>query len=548
MSSLSSPSAKLVISQIKQIQNDLLNERDNHERVLDILDCLGGMKIDTDILKETNILIFVRSFKRAKYSGEVATKARALLKKWRKMSQKIEDSEKEDPPAQLKSPPEDLPPAKGEDSNIKSEENDTCTDDRNSRDDVSEAAVEDSNLTNRDDTGNEEAAGDQRQQDQIIDDDNGRNILCDICQKPPNYRDDIGMFQKCKGCGIHVHELCYCLVPTATLNPNFTCHACNAVGTEVEVNVPSKIGGSDDIGKTRQLMTVEERPMDCVLCRHNKGYHAMHPLYDTDGEDGRQYVLPQASASVGGKPRRLAWVHTLCAQTLAVQRGYLYGVDEYGHYEMNDENGIVSDDSKQNQMDVENGKESDNSSDEEVGGQKYRVGTIIYKEFKDEETGKLRFFKGEVTNFDSKMKWYKILYVEDGETEDMTESEVKQYLQKPKKAQLKKEEDAPDFVATRNFCINKQEKWDEIKEALQLKCVVCKRGDNGKLAIPIQCNAGDETEHVEFQQHHDKVQDPCRKAMHVGCELFCLSRTNLFAVFNVSPWFSSQLKLTMATY
>lgn len=459
-----SPAAAAIILQVKQSQTDLVKAKDDceEERITDILSRLAGMEIDAQIIDETKISKTVLDIKR-KYSGEIKTQAKKLLKKWEQIWVDAKKKKKE-------------------------EEEETTS----QAEDIAAAPT--------------------------ANDDNEKTTLCDICSKPRNFRDDIGMLQKCKDCGIHVHELCYCMVPTTTLNKNFTCHACSAVGTEVEVNVPSKIGGTDDIGKERDVMMVNERPMDCVLCRHNKEYHAMHPLYDTHGKQGRQLCLPRQSASVGGKPRRLAWVHTLCAETLTIQKSYLYGVDNDGMSYDKDGNCYAGTDKIEDESN--NNEEGDESSDEEVGGQKYKIGTKLWREFEDSRTKELRFFKGKVIRFDTKMKWYKVLY-EDGEEEDLTEQQLKPWLQKPTtKAPQKTDVPPPaDNVATRNFCINLEVK-DDIKEALKLKCVVCKRDDNGKLAIPIQCNAGDETEHQEFQKHHGQLKDPCLKAMHVGCEFF----------------------------
>lgn len=114
------------------------------------------------------------------------------------------------------------------------------------------------------------------------------------------------------------------MVPTTKKNPNFTCHACTAVGQDVEVNLPSRIGGSTKIGRQIGHMKQTERPSECVLCSHDKGIHAMHPLLDTHGPEGRQFVLP----AQGDKERRLAWVHTLCASTICSNpqtAGCVYG-------------------------------------------------------------------------------------------------------------------------------------------------------------------------------------------------------------------------------
>ncbi|KAK1748580.1 hypothetical protein QTG54_000519 [Skeletonema marinoi] len=146
------------------------------------------------------------------------------------------------------------------------------------------------------------------------------------------------------------------------------------------------------MGKKRDLMTVEERPMECILCLHSAGYHAMHPLYDTCGKEGRQYVLKATKSGIGGNQEVGMGSYVMCTNVDSDQGIFVW-----------------------------------------IGGQKYKVGTNIYKEFPDEQTGYHRFFKGEVKRFDTKRKFYKIVY-EDGDKEEMTESQVKKYLQNPTNA------------------------------------------------------------------------------------------------------------------
>mmetsp|Transcript_24953 Transcript_24953/g.42750 ORF Transcript_24953/g.42750 Transcript_24953/m.42750 type:complete len:915 (-) Transcript_24953:190-2934(-) len=50
---------------------------------------------------------------------------------------------------------------------------------------------------------------------------------CDICTKPDGERGH--NLQKCRDCGVLVHELCYGMVPTSAKNEEFVCHACLAV-------------------------------------------------------------------------------------------------------------------------------------------------------------------------------------------------------------------------------------------------------------------------------------------------------------------------------
>ena len=60
------------------------------------------------------------------------------------------------------------------------------------------------------------------------------------------------------------------------------------------------------LSSQRDIMKQIERPSECALCSVSTGLHAMHPLYDTHGKEGRQYVIPSSVAPVK-KERRLAW-------------------------------------------------------------------------------------------------------------------------------------------------------------------------------------------------------------------------------------------------
>lgn len=477
---MSSSSTHKVCQKIKE---DLLTEnssshdgQDRDERILDMLDRLNELEVDVGILTETKIGNVLSKLLNKKYnnSNVITSKARALVKKWKGIVEGAKNEVQDDP-----------------NKNGKSDDGDG-------------------------DINNTDASKNGVEQSQ----NNKKVARCDICSKPSMADCRNGILQQCKDCNIYVHELCYCMVPTTSLNPNFTCHACNAVMTSVEVNCPSKIGGTDDIGKKRELVKIEERPMDCILCVQKSSCHAMHPIYDTWGKEGRQLVL---KAKKAGEKRRLAWVHTLCAQILSIQKGYLYGVDKYGDwhgYTMeNDGDDDIEDDG--------NGSEDD--SDEEVGGQKYRLGTTIYKQFKYDASGKLRLFKGRVKKFNAKTKLYKIVY-EDGDKEEMTEAQVKRCLQQPTNISSQKEH--CESVATRNFCLN-EDMTDEIKEARNLTCFVCRQDDKMSLRIPTQCNAGDEAEHAEFQKLHGHLSHACRKAMHVGCK-FCFYSHFFFNVYSHS--------------
>ena len=496
---------------VLRLKKDLLNEHSNYrpdnnsdERILDMLNRLDELDVDLETLKDTLIGKTLGCFKKKKssYPAAIVHTARALEEKWKRVASEATTTEK-DAVAQVKVEEE----VDNGESNIdgsherSGNEHDEgkCNVDEcdNNQNDKSNVNVEDEEVTN---IAHEI---DSHQTDEA------KSMFCDICSKPAKFREFIGQLQTCKDCGISVHELCYCMVPTETIDPNFTCHACKAVNTTVEVNVPSRVGGSgDNMGKEREQMFINERPTECVLCLAHGGYHAMHPLYDTWGKEGRQLVLKATRAGIGGKPRRLAWVHTLCAQMLAHTKGYLYGVDQDGDW-----HGF----SKDNHSDEDEGGEESNSrdsdeSDEEVGGQRWAIGTTIYKEFPDEEIGNVRFFQGKVKRFERKAKLYKVVY-DDGDSEEMTESQIKRYLHKPTENAIETE---PVAVATRNFCIN-EELSDEIKEARKLRCVICHQSDRGSLRIPTQCNAGDLGVHAELEQHLGQVSAACTKAMHVGC-------------------------------
>ena len=172
---------------------------------------------------------------------------------------------------------------------------------------------------------------------------------CDVCEKKDGFLGHI--LRRCKCCGVLVHgklimcisfvhkicckneskpssfliklsitkyiEACYGIPATDGKDRYFTCRACGAVGVDVEVNVPSKIGGTGKkMGKKHEKMRQVGRPRECVLCSHDKGTHAMHPLLDVHGKKGRQLVW----RGHDGGEKRLAWVHTLCAGLISGNR------------------------------------------------------------------------------------------------------------------------------------------------------------------------------------------------------------------------------------
>jgi len=161
---------------------------------------------------------------------------------------------------------------------------------------------------------------------------------CDICEQKDGFRGY--NLQTCSVCGLAVHERCYGMALTSTKNSDFVCKACAVIGCNVEVNKPSILGTSSS---TKETIRVQERPKECVLCNVYDGIHAMHPLFDTHGPAGRQLVI----SSAGVNDRKLAWVHTLCANFICSKTGgSVYGC--YG------EDGRYEDDSDEEYCDEEN--------------------------------------------------------------------------------------------------------------------------------------------------------------------------------------------------
>ncbi|KAL3779021.1 hypothetical protein HJC23_011460 [Cyclotella cryptica] len=291
---------------------------------------------------------------------------------------------------------------------------------------------------------------------------------CDVCRKRDGHKGH--NLQQCKVCGLKVHELCYGLIATQGKNPDFVCYACAAVGRQIEVNVPSRVGGPGKKNK-REFMTQEARPTECVLCSFDDGsIHAMHPIMDTHGEHGRQLVLPKTSK----KEKRLAWAHTLCATficTNPITAGCVYGLDQDNEFQLdNDEEEESNDDQSERESCAEGGEE-----DTEAGAEEGSTS-------KDKESNNL-----------SSLCAYAIA----GRRED--------------------------WLWT-----------NRIKECRTYKCFICGEDDThvSSLRIPIQCIVDDEEdyEYIEFRdwrqnfakQHPEpefveEKRSKCSVAMHVGC-------------------------------
>ena len=299
---------------------------------------------------------------------------------------------------------------------------------------------------------------------------------CDICRKKDGHQGH--NLQQCKDCGLKVHELCYGLITTDGKNPDFICHACKAVGTQIEVNVPSSIGPITSKKKKREYMTQDKRPTECILCSHDDGsIHAMHPIWDTHGEDGRQLVLPKTRYG----EKRLAWAHTLCASFICSNKetaGCVYGLDSNYEYHTGDD---------------EEDSEKDDSDEEDVSG--------------DDSGGEQDGSGNSEHNVDS---------VSDTKSttddEDVNLSGVSAYAIAA--------EPFDDYVAI-------------INQYRKLKCIFCGNDDKKSLRIPVQCVVNDEKPHAEYfefkewRQNHAKQhaesgfcedrEAVCSVAMHVGC-------------------------------
>jgi hypothetical protein len=151
---------------------------------------------------------------------------------------------------------------------------------------------------------------------------------CDLCYGRDGFREM--KLLTCPDCGVAFHCECYGVdtdVVGDTHNKEYTCGACRSVGTFLR--------GRDHTGREHAILQTT-RPTECSLCSVDEGIavpHPMHPLYDNHGASGKQIVLPPDKKT--GKPRRLAWVHTLCAMSITSHSstgGCVYGCDADGKY------------------------------------------------------------------------------------------------------------------------------------------------------------------------------------------------------------------------
>ena len=312
----------------------------------------------------------------------------------------------------------------------------------------------------------------------------GMKGKCDVCRKKDGFQGH--NLQRCRDCGLKVHELCYGLVATDSKNFDFVCYACKAIGTKVEVNVPSIAGGPISKKNKREYLMQEARPTECILCSFDNGeIHAMHPIMDTHGPDGRQLVLPKTKT----KERRLAWAHTLCASFICsnpLTRSCVYGLNED-----NDCDSVGGDE--------EFFEEEDESEDE------------IYVSENKTDDNKQIIEKGKVDN-----------EVDNNSNDDSKQMSVQEIGNQVAFAIAGKEDKA----------------WYSIiKQQRRYMCFICGKDDTKSLRIPVQCIVDEEWdgrdedgEFIEFKRWRENFakihSEPeflegreanCSVAMHVGC-------------------------------
>jgi len=78
------------------------------------------------------------------------------------------------------------------------------------------------------------------------------------------------------------------------------------------------------------------------------------------------------------------------------------------------------------------------------------------------------------------------------------------------------ESTTPEIVANEYYAISAEgDRATIIKDSRELRCSICKKIDR-EYMIPVQCPAGEETEHKPWKKRHRRGTE-CFEAMHVGC-------------------------------
>ena len=304
---------------------------------------------------------------------------------------------------------------------------------------------------------------------------------CDICNQHDRFNDH--NLQQCVECGVLVHETCNGMPSTPNHGKleNWTCLACESIGQTLKGR--QQLGHQSDNCWDDCEVKQEERPKACALCSVRSGCHAMHPLYDTPGSQGRQVV---------NKSGKLVWVHTLCGMYHSVHTGMVYGCDEHGH---SDDSNIKED---VNNKDIEDG----DAGTEEVKTNNSIIGS-------------------------------KVIEFEFAAPPPVIVDETSDVESKPS---LEEDEEAGSVAATAWFVIGGKEtgQWAEwarttrtnIINARKDMCCFCNNSDNvsGCLRIPVSCSAGSLDEPKALSCRRKNANDRCATAMHVGCARWALTQ------------------------
>uniref|UniRef100_A0A7S4VGK4 Zinc finger PHD-type domain-containing protein n=1 Tax=Ditylum brightwellii TaxID=49249 RepID=A0A7S4VGK4_9STRA len=318
---------------------------------------------------------------------------------------------------------------------------------------------------------------------------------CDICGKKDGFRELY--LQKCSECGVCVHASCYGLdgIATSKKLKNWKCLACAAVGTEILIS---------HRGKKKRTMVQEKRPAECALCSVDTGIHAMHPLYDDGGKNGRHMVLPADEKRELDK--RLAWVHSLCAFYINANpntNSCVYGCGKDGYYD-----GMPDEDD-----------ESDNSDDGEDGSDDEAAP-------KDDNASVVSSTSEE--SLDPTRRQAIAKKKSDSAKEPDDEEKNNDESHSDSSGSDSDEDDDIDYDAihdVHHFAIaskmdGQHTAWSQKIYDLRndCKCHICGKYDRRSLRIPVQCSAGDDTEFAEFKDRHKDMKfRSCHRAMHVGC-------------------------------
>lgn len=307
---------------------------------------------------------------------------------------------------------------------------------------------------------------------------------CDICNQRDRFNDH--NLQQCVECGVLVHETCNGMPSTPNhgkLENAWTCLACRSIGQTFKGR--QQLGHQSDNCWDDCEVKQEGRPAACALCSVRSGCHAMHPLYDMPGSQGRQVV---------NKSGKLVWVHTLCGMYHSVHTSMVYGCDEYGHYDDSNLEGEVKAKAK--------GMDQDDANTEKVKANNSIIGSkVIEFEFASPPP----IIVDEPTDVESKPS-------------------------------LEEDKEVVSVTATAWFVIGGKEtgQWADwarqtrtnISNARKDVCCFCRHPDNvsGCLRIPVSCSAGSLNEPKALSCRRKNANDRCATAMHVGCARWALTQ------------------------